>query len=117
MTPKQQDKLASLMLEDLRGILKAEVDENLRNIQSLKSTSIYNDHFFDSYNYTLNSKHKSVIKDHSIDYGVLSPTEIESGQLKTIDGGTRIFEYSPDPMPWKTQIRDWFSWLRCELGL
>jgi hypothetical protein len=29
MTPRQQDKLASLMLEDLREILKAEVDENL----------------------------------------------------------------------------------------
>lgn len=39
-----QDELAAAMLEDLREILKAEVDENLRDIQDLTPTPVYNEY-------------------------------------------------------------------------
>ncbi len=86
-----QDKLAKLMLEDLRTILKAEVDENLTPTIEEEIAILYDTIF---YNQQLMGVQK-----------ILLP----QNKTSDIPGGINIIYYNPNPT-WK----EWF--LDC-LGL
>lgn len=123
---KQQDKLATLMLEDLRAILKTEVDENLKpsiqeeidglyysilnnnlpdGVQSILLPENETKYIPGGLNIIYDSKFHSVIKNHDIDCSFLSQKERESA---VVEGS--VLYYTPDP-------RSWRQWFLDSLGL